>query len=170
MRILDWESLSIGERRAALSRPAQASRDDVETLAREVIANVRAGGDEALRAYTRRFDGAELESFTTSPEEFSQAERALTSEQRSALERAIDNVERFHRAQQPEGLTLETMPGVRCERVIRPISAVGLYVPAGSAPLPSAVVMLAVPARIAGCPQRVQKRSRALFWFLHLGH
>ncbi len=88
-------------------------------------------------------------------EEFSQAERALTSEQRAALERAIENVERFHRAQQPEALTLETMPGVRCERIIRPISAVGLYVPAGSAPLPSAVIMLAVPARIAGCPRRV---------------
>ena len=155
MRILDWESLSPGERRAALSRPAQESRDDVDTLAREVIANIRAGGDEALRAYTRRFDGAQLETFTATPEEFSQAERALTAEQRSALERAIDNVERFHRAQQPDSLTLETMPGVRCERIIRPIAAVGLYVPAGSAPLPSAVVMLAVPARIAGCPQRL---------------
>lgn len=155
MRILDWESLSAGERRAALARPAQAARDEVDTLAREIIANVRAGGDEALRAYGRRFDGAQLESLSVSPEEISQAERALTSEQRSALERAIENVERFHRAQQPQGLTLETMPGVRCERVIRPISSVGLYVPAGSAPLPSAVVMLAVPARIAGCPRRV---------------
>src|SRR5215469_8003370 len=155
MRILDWESLSASERRAALSRPAQTARDDVDTLAREVIANVRAGGDEALRAYSRRFDGAELESLAARPEEFSQAERALTSEQRSALERAIDNVEQFHRAQRPDSLTLETTPGVRCERIVRPISAVGLYVPAGSAPLPSTVVMLAVPARIAGCPRRV---------------
>jgi histidinol dehydrogenase len=155
MRILDWETLPPGERRAALARPAQAGRDDVETLVREVIANVRAGGDEALRAYSRRFDGVELETLAASPAEFSQAERTLTSEQRAALERAIDNVERFHRAQQPEALTLETMPGVRCERIIRPISAVGLYVPAGSAPLPSAVIMLAVPARIAGCPRRV---------------
>jgi histidinol dehydrogenase len=88
-------------------------------------------------------------------DEFSQAQRALTSEQRHALERAIDNVDRFHRAQRPDGMTLETTPGVRCERVIRPISAVGLYVPAGSAPLPSAVIMLAIPARIAGCPRRV---------------
>src|SRR6185437_2502211 len=142
MRILDWESLSAGERRAALARPTQTARGDVDTLAREVIANVRAGGDEALRAYTRRFNGTELQSLVVGPEEFSQAERALTSEQRSALERAIDNVERFHRAQQPEGLTLETMPGVHCERIVRPISAVGLYVPAGSAPLPSAVIML----------------------------
>ncbi|MDE2451006.1 MAG: histidinol dehydrogenase [Gammaproteobacteria bacterium] len=155
MRILDWESLSAGERRTALARPAQAARDDTETLAREVIANVRAAGDEALRAYTRRFDGVEPQDLAASAEEFSQAERALTPEQRSALESAIDNVERFHRAQRPDSLTLETMPGVRCERVIRPISAVGLYVPAGSAPLPSAVIMLAVPARIAGCPRRV---------------
>ncbi|HEY2036663.1 MAG TPA: histidinol dehydrogenase, partial [Steroidobacteraceae bacterium] len=155
MRILDWESLSASDRRAALARPVQAARDDTETLAREVIANVRAGGDEALRAYTRRFDGAELQSLAVSADEFSQAERALTAEQRSALDRAIKNVDTFHRAQQPDGMTLETMPGVRCERVIRPISTIGLYVPAGSAPLPSAVVMLAVPARIAGCPRRL---------------
>jgi histidinol dehydrogenase len=155
MRILDWESLSAGERRAALARPAQAARDEVDTVAREIIANVRAGGDEALRAYGRRFDAVELESLATPAEEFTQAERALTAEQRSALERAIENVERFHRAQKPESLAMETSPGVRCERVIRPIGAVGLYVPAGSAPLPSAVVMLAVPARIAGCPRRV---------------
>ena len=155
MHILDWESLSPDERRAALARPVQTSRDDIETLAREVIANVRAGGDEALRAYSLRFDGAELQSLAVSAEELEQAERALTSEQRAALERAIDNVDRFHRAQRPDGMTLETMPGVRCERMIRPIGAVGLYVPAGSAPLPSAVVMLAVPARIAGCPRRV---------------
>ncbi|MGH8201629.1 MAG: histidinol dehydrogenase [Steroidobacteraceae bacterium] len=155
MRILDWETLSVGERRAALARHAQAARDDVEAVAREVIANVRAGGDEALRAYSRRFDGAQLQALAATPEEFSQAQRTLTAEQRLALERAIDNVERFHRAQMPRALTLETVPGVRCERVIRPISAVGLYVPAGSAPLPSAVVMLAVPARIAGCPRRL---------------
>jgi histidinol dehydrogenase len=154
MRILVWESLSDSERRAALARPAQAIHGDIAAVAREVIANLRAGGDEALRTYTRRFDGVELKSIAATAEEFSQAERALTAEQRAALQRAIDNVEWFHRAQRPDGLSLETMPGVRCERVIRPISAVGLYVPAGSAPLPSAVVMLAVPARIAGCPQR----------------
>jgi histidinol dehydrogenase len=155
MRILDWESLCAAERRAALARPAQTARGEIETLAREVISNVRAGGDEALRAYSRRFDGAELQGLAASAEEFAQAERVLTSEQRAALECAIDNVERFHRAQRPDALTLETMPGVVCERVIRPISAVGLYVPAGSAPLPSAVIMLAIPARIAGCPRRV---------------
>ena len=155
MRILDWESLCIGERRAALARPVQAAREGVERVAREIIASVRTGADEALRACSRRFDGAEPQSLAATAEEFSQAELALDAEQRSALERAIENVERFHRAQALDSLALETMPGVRCERIIRPISAVGLYVPAGSAPLPSAVIMLAVPARIAGCPRRV---------------
>jgi histidinol dehydrogenase len=155
MRTLVWESLSFAERRAALARPTQEHRADVEAVSREVIASVRAGGDEALRAFTRRFDGVELPSLTATAEEFSHAERMLTAEQRAALERAIANVECFHRAQLPDGVGLETMPGVRCEQVFRPIAAVGLYVPAGSAPLPSAVVMLGVPARIAGCPRRV---------------
>ena len=155
MRILRWESLSAAERRAALERPVQQSRADIDSLVREIIARVRAEGDAALRAYTRRFDGVDVDALAVSGQEFAQAEHALHAEQRAAIERAIANVERFHRAQPLEPLSLETSPGVRCERIFRPISAVGLYVPAGSAPLPSAVVMLAVPARIAGCPRRV---------------
>src|SRR6185312_1706520 len=87
--------------------------------------------------------------------EFAAARKELSPEQIAALERAIDNVSRFHEAQVPKAFAMDTMPGVQCERIIRPIQAVGLYVPAGSAPLPSAVIMLAVPARIAGCPRRV---------------
>ena len=155
MRILRWESLSAAERRAALERPVQQSRADIDSVVREIIAQVRAEGDAALRACTRRFDGVEVDTLAVSAQEFAQAERALRAEQRAAIERAIDNVERFHRAQPLEPISLETSPGVRCERIFRPIAAVGLYVPAGSAPLPSAVVMLAVPARIAGCPRRV---------------
>ena len=155
MRILRWESLSAAERRAALERPVQQSRADIDSVVREIIAQVRAEGDAALRACTRRFDGVEVDTLAVSAPEFAQAERALRAEQRAAIERAIDNVERFHRAQPLEPISLETSPGVRCERIFRPIAAVGLYVPAGSAPLPSAVVMLAVPARIAGCPRRV---------------
>jgi histidinol dehydrogenase len=155
MRILDWTKLGDGERRAALARPAQESRADVAAVAAEVIAAVRQQGDAAIRSYTARFDGVELDNLAVSDQEFAAARRTLDAEQIGALERAIDNVHRFHSAQVPQPFALETMPGVRCERIIRPISAVGLYVPAGSAPLPSAVVMLAVPARIAGCPRRV---------------
>ena len=79
----------------------------------------------------------------------------MNAEQMRALERAIANVERFHQAQGPRPLRMETETGVLCEQIIRPIASVGLYVPAGSAPLPSTVIMLAVPARIAGCPKRL---------------
>ena len=155
MRILDWKSLSERERRTALARPSLESRADIAATALDVINTVRVDGDQALRAYTERFDGVKVESLAVSPEEFAAARKELTAVQIAALERAIDNVRRFHEAQAPRPFAMDTMPGVRCERIIRPIQAVGLYVPAGSAPLPSAVIMLAVPARIAGCPRRV---------------
>ena len=84
--------------------------------------------------------------------EFESAERTLSAAQHRALEVAIGTVRTFHAAQSREPLSLETAPGVRCERMSVPVRAVGLYVPAGSAPLPSTAIMLAVPAAIAGCP------------------
>jgi histidinol dehydrogenase len=155
MRILEWDKLTERERRAALARPSLESRADIGAVALEVINAVRQQGDVALRNYTERFDGVKLDTLAVSRAEFLEARKALSAAQLAALERAIDNVHKFHSAQVPQPFAMETMPGVRCERVIRPIQAVGLYVPAGSAPLPSAVVMLAVPARIAGCPRRV---------------
>ena len=155
MRILDWEKLDALGRRAALSRPQLASSADAVRVVREVVDAVRREGDAALRALTRRLDGVELESLAVSEAEFAAARGALTDREITALSRAIGNVRAFHRAQRPAALALETEPGVRCEQLFRPIEAVGLYVPAGSAPLPSAVVMLAVPSEIAGCPRRV---------------
>ncbi len=155
MRILDWKQLGSAERRQALARPAQETRADISAFAAEVIAAVRRDGDAAVKSYTQRLDGIAVDELAVGRSEFAAARDALTREQVAAIERAIDNVQRFHAAQMPQPMQMETMPGVKCERIIRPIAAVGLYVPAGSAPLPSAVVMLAVPARIANCPQRV---------------
>jgi len=155
MRIVDWNSLDEAGRRDALARPGRAARSDIERLAREAIAQVRQGGDEALRLLTRRFDGVELTSFAAAPAEFADARRRMTAGQIAALEHAIANVQRFHQAQSPKPLLVETETGIRCEQIIRPIRSVGLYVPAGTAPLPSAVIMLAVPARLAGCPTRI---------------
>lgn len=155
MRVLDWNELSESERRAVLARPAQRSRDEVADGVRDIIAEVRRDGDAALRRLTERFDGARIDSLAVSRSEFSVARDRLSRDQLDALERAVANVEAFHAAQRLEPVSLEVMPGVRCERILRAIGAVGLYVPAGSAPLPSAVIMLAVPARLAGCPQRV---------------
>jgi histidinol dehydrogenase len=155
MQILDWQRLDERARRAALARPAAALGAEVLEQARAIIARVRRDGDAALLRYASEFDGAALESLRVTPAEFAAAESALGAEVRDALRVAIDNVTAFHAPQLPAALSLETQPGVRCERVLRPIRAVGLYVPAGSAPLPSTVIMLAVPARLAGCPTRV---------------
>ena len=155
MRIVYWQELDAAQRRAALARPAFAARADIAADVARLIGQVRAEGDAALRALTERFDGVRLDALAVRPAEFAAARAQLTAVQIAALERAIDNVDRFHAAQQLPPLSLQMSPGVRCERVVRAINAVGLYVPAGSAPLPSAVIMLAVPARLAGCPQRV---------------
>jgi histidinol dehydrogenase len=154
MRIVIWQDLDSAQRRAALARPAFDARADVAADVARLIAQVRSEGDAALLALTERLDGVQLERLAATPAEFAAARARLTPVQIAALERAVANVEKFHAAQQLPPLSLETSPGVRCERISRPIDAVGLYVPAGSAPLPSAVVMLAVPARLAGCPQR----------------
>ena len=155
--IHDWARLDALARAQLLSRP-HASAGNAHAEARSIIDAVRAEGDTAVRGFTTRFDQVpadRLESLRVTPAEFTTARSALAAREIAAIERAIANVETFHAAQRPAPLSIETMPGVRCEQVLRPIPAVGLYVPAGSAPLPSAVIMLAVPARLAGCPQRV---------------
>jgi histidinol dehydrogenase len=153
--ILDWSRLPSDERRQALRRPAHAAADEVHRIVQQTIADVRARGDAALIELTARFDGVTLEHLEVTPEEIAEAERTLTSQQIKALERAIGNVQRFHEAQLAMPISIETSPGVRCERHFRAIESVGLYVPAGVAPLPSAAIMLAVPAKIAGCKTTV---------------
>ena len=154
MKVVDWKTADPEARRAALLRPSSGSRDDVFRQAAEVIAAVRAEGDAAIRRYTQKFGGPALENLRVSAAEFRAARAALDAREIAALETAIANVTRFHEAQLSQPLSVDTMPGVRCERITRPINSVGLYVPAGSAPLPSTAIMLAVPARIAGCGAR----------------
>ncbi|HUO79715.1 MAG TPA: histidinol dehydrogenase [Steroidobacteraceae bacterium] len=151
----DWSRLTAAERAALLRRPAQRDAAEVERAVAAIIADVRARGDAALADYTRRFDGVAPAALLVGDQEFAAAEAALPRAAHAALDAAIANVTRFHAAQRLAPLALETAPGVRCERLEVPIAAVGLYVPAGSAPLPSAAIMSAVPAALAGCPTRV---------------
>jgi histidinol dehydrogenase len=155
MRILDWKSLSAAQRGDALKRPAQRDAARVTATAQDIIERVRRDGDAALLALTEQFDAVRLAKLQVTPEEFEDAAGELNAEQHAAIERAISTVHRFHAAQMPAPLRVETAPGVLCERLSVPIRAVGLYVPAGSAPLPSTAIMLAVPARIAACPVRI---------------
>jgi histidinol dehydrogenase len=155
MRILDWNSLSPQERAAALRRPAQRDADAVAAAARLIMDAVRARGDAALREFTERYDGVRLTDLAVSDEEFDAAGRALSAAQHAAIDTAISTVRAFHAAQGAPPLRIETAPGVVCERFSVAIRAVGLYVPAGSAPLPSTAIMLGVPAALAGCPVRI---------------
>jgi len=107
MRILDWDTLDSGQRRAALARPQLQSLPEVTRVAREVIASVRQSGDEALHCLTRRFDAVELDALSVAPAEFAQARRSLARGQIAALERAITNVHAFHAAQLPQPLALD---------------------------------------------------------------
>jgi histidinol dehydrogenase len=155
MRIVDWNSLSLPQRRQILQRPAQRDAASIRAAAQDIIDAVRRDGDDAVLALTEKFDAVRPASLQVTPQEFAAAERALNAVQTAAIDRAIANVRQFHAAQMPAALRVETAPGVVCERFSVPIRAVGLYVPAGSAPLPSTAIMLAVPAAIAACPVRV---------------
>jgi histidinol dehydrogenase len=155
LALLDWTALDKAQRAAVLRRPAQRDAAGLLERAGRIVSDVRERGDVALREYTERLDKVRLASFAVDADEFAAAQAALTDEQLAALRRAIDTVTRFHEPQRLAPLSIETSPGVTCERMIVPLGAVGLYVPAGTAPLPSTAIMLAVPARIAGCPVRV---------------
>jgi len=155
LAILDWSALDANGRRETLTRPAQRDNEALLAKAGRIVRDVRERGDAALREYTATLDGVRLESFEVGADEFAAAESTLTAGQHAALRRAIGTVTRFHDMQRLEPLRVETSPGVTCERMVVPLNAVGLYVPAGTAPLPSTAIMLAVPARIAGCPIRV---------------
>jgi histidinol dehydrogenase len=155
LQILEWAALDAAGRARALARPAAAEREDVARAVREIVAAVRARGDAALREFAQRFDGGAPASLRVATAEVDAALERVGPPAVAAMQRAAANVRRFHEAQRLAPLSIETSPGVRCERIVRPIGAVGLYVPAGSAPLPSALIMTAVPAAIAGCARRV---------------
>jgi histidinol dehydrogenase len=150
-RRLDWNALDAAAQRAALARPTQAHALELERGVARIVAQVRADGDATLRALTRRYDGCALGELRVSAAEFAAADRTVPQELKLAIVEAKARIEMFHAATAPLAVSLETAAGVRCERVLRAIDRVGLYAPAGSAPLPSTVLMLGTPAAIAGC-------------------
>ena len=133
-----------------LKRPTQ-SLEALNNTVDEVFAQVRENGDEALKSYTKAFDGVNVADLAVSEEEFKAAEDNLSAALKKAILQAKSNIEKFHTAQQTPKVSVETQPGVRCWQEKRAIEAVGLYIPGGSAPLFSTVLMLAIPAKIAGC-------------------
>ncbi|WP_079325586.1 histidinol dehydrogenase [Vibrio sp. L85] len=151
MRTVVWQSLSETQQDSILERPAITEGANITAAVSEVIAKVRKEGDAALLELTERFDRVQPESIRVSAQEIDEASARLSEKMKNALEQAYENIAKFHKAQKPQPIKVETQPGVVCEQVTRPIQKVGLYIPGGSAPLPSTVLMLGVPAKIAGC-------------------
>lgn len=142
----DWKSL--------LSRPALDNSSLTETVT-AVLDDIKSRGDAAVKEYELKFDKVQLGSLQVSEDEIAEAETLVADELKNAIRLAKGNIEKFHAAQDHELPRIETMPGVTCWQKAMPIEKVGLYIPGGTAPLFSTVLMLAVPARIAGCKEIV---------------
>ncbi|MCI7352376.1 MAG: histidinol dehydrogenase [[Actinobacillus] rossii] len=155
MQPLIWNNLTETEKQAALSRPAQLVGDSVTQAVEKIKQNVKTNGDKALFELAEQFDRIKLDSLVISAEQIAQAASRIPDELKQAIQNAKRNIERFHNAQLPQGVDIETQAGVRCQVLTRPIQRVGLYIPGGSAPLFSTVLMLAIPAKIAGCKKIV---------------
>lgn len=153
--LIDWNSCNADQQRELLMRPAISASDSITRTVCEILDNVKARGDEALREYSAKFDKTTVKALKVSAEEIAAASARLGDDLKSAMAVAVKNIETFHSAQMLPSVDVETQPGVRCQQVTRPVASVGLYIPGGSAPLFSTVLMLATPARIAGCQKVV---------------
>ncbi|WP_279986131.1 histidinol dehydrogenase [Escherichia coli] len=153
--IIDWNSCTAEQQRQLLMRPAISASESITRTVNDILDNVKARGDEALREYSAKFDKTTVTALKVSAEEIAAASERLSDELKQAMAVAVKNIETFHTAQKLPPVDVETQPGVRCQQVTSPVASVGLYIPGGSAPLFSTVLMLATPARIAGCKKVV---------------
>ena len=142
----DWSTI--------LKRPTQTV-DDIEATVNQVFDDVKRNGDSAIAKYTSMFDGVELDSMIVTESEIEFASSQVSEELKKAIQLAKNNIEAFHKAQKTDKVVLQTQNGVECWQEKRPIQKVGLYIPGGTAPLFSTVLMLSIPANIAGCEEIV---------------
>ena len=155
MQILNWPNLSEAERKSALSRSPLVGDESLEQTVETIVNTVRTSKDAALLSYSQQFDGVSLTELRLSTDDISTACARVSGDIKLAIAQAMANIESFHLAQKFEPISIETQVGIRCELRSEAIEKVGLYIPGGTAPLISTVMMLALPARIAGCEQRV---------------
>ncbi len=160
--LIDWNSCSPEQQRELLMRPAISASESISRTVAEILENVKNNGDRALREYSAKFDKTEVGALRVTEQEIQQASSRLSDKLKQAMQTAVRNIDTFHSAQVLPPVDIETQPGVRCQQVTRPIASVGLYIPGGSAPLFSTVLMLATPARIAGCKKWCCARHRQL--------
>ncbi|WP_300174897.1 histidinol dehydrogenase [uncultured Aliivibrio sp.] len=151
MKTLVWQSLSDSQQDTVLQRPAITEGANITAAVTSVINTVKQDGDAGVLALTEKFDRVKPDSIRVSAAEIDAASERLSEKMKAALQQAYSNISKFHKAQKPQPIKVETQPGVVCEQITMPVNKVGLYIPGGSAPLPSTVLMLGIPAQIAGC-------------------
>jgi len=154
MKTYKYSELSNTELQMLVQRNVDPA-NEIRTVVEEIIANVRKHGDDALLDYAYKFDKVELQKLYLDKAELAELASTLQPEQKAALQTAYNNIKKFHAAQLKAEDKIETMPGVTCWREVRAIERVGLYIPGGSAVLPSTLLMLGIPAQIAGCKEIV---------------
>src|SRR5690606_12288802 len=140
--------------KTVLKRPTP-SVSDIEEMVNAVFMEIRTGGDTAVRNYTKKFDGADLQDFLTSPKELKESELLISDDLKAAIQQAKNNIEKFHKAQKTENITIETTDRVHCWQEKMTLQKVRLYIPGRTAPLFSTRLMLAIPANIASCKEIV---------------
>ena len=155
MKRYAWTELSQDQRQVALARPMGLSDSSIADSVRAIMAKVKTSGDAAVLEFTAKFDGVDLTDLRVETSATKAAWDALPDDQKSAIDIAYANIKKFHAAQKPEDIEVETTRGVYCRREARAIETAGLYVPGGTAPLVSTLLMLAVPAQVAGVQRRV---------------
>ncbi len=154
LRIIIWQELSARQQAEILARPAAPNRASLQKT-QVIVDAVRAEGDAALKRFTELYDNVALDNLQVDVAEFIAAEEAVSTTVKTALKNAAKNIEKFHQAQYPADLKVTTSPGIECALEWRPLQRVGLYIPGGTASLPSTVLMLGIPAKIAGCPVKI---------------
>ena len=150
-----WAQLTPTEQTKLLSRPALADSQTLNKTVTDIIEQVKQQGDKALLAFTERFDGVKLQDLRFNDESLSSFAGQIKPEVKWAIDQAYANIKAFHQAQYPKDVLVETTPGVVCELKHAPLASVGLYIPGGTAPLPSTVLMLGATAQVAGCARKV---------------
>jgi histidinol dehydrogenase len=155
VRISVWAELDNDGKKRLLARPKLKNAEDLPDQVSSIIKAVRNTGDKALRFYSQKFDAVDSNDLVLSQQLQQQQLAKLTTERKAAIDLAYQNIRTFHSAQLPKDIKLETSPGVQCELKYAAFESVGLYIPGGSAPLPSTVLMLGVPAQLAGCRRTV---------------
>lgn len=151
LKIINWEELSFFEKNKIFIRPVFSQSDKIKESVKKVISDVRISGDVALKKYSQIFDNANIDNFAISRDKISRSHFNVNQDKKNAILSAIKNIEHFHLAQKMDSISIEVQPGICCQQLIRPIESVGLYIPGGYAPLVSTVLMLSIPANIAGC-------------------